>query len=227
MDLHDLLAEKDFEELTAIEQQQVLLWCTQEVYQAQRQAIVASQTLWEAELIDLKPAAPNRALQALKEKRLLLEKEKVVVVPWWQQLARYSIPVWKLAAAALLLFCWRQAVPQNVGLPNSNPIVLTDTVYLERYHTQIEQVLQPADTIIKVVYKTIDTVARVVQPVFAYTGSVYGEEYPEEIIAARTVSSDLWETLDNNKGRSLHQDTFLQEVREQVVSNTMFTNSTW
>lgn len=226
MELQDLLAEKDFEELTTAEQQQVLLICTEEEYQAQRQAIVASQALWAAELPTLQPAAPHKALQALQAKRLLLEKNKVVVVPWWLQVARYSLPVWKVAVAALLLLFLTQALPKKVGLANPM-IVSTDTVYVERYHTKIEPILQPADTIIKIVYKTIDTVATVVEPTLARVSNSYGGMYTEEILIAREEVNDLWERMANNRGGSLNQDTFLQEMTRQVVANTVSINSTW
>lgn len=225
MELHDLLAQKDFADLTAEQQQQVLQWCSQEEYQAQRQAIIASQTLWRTEIAALQPPVPNKALQALQEKRSLLEKEKLVSLPWWKQWADYSIPIWKVAAAALLLWCLQQILPtqQNATVPTV--LVQQDTIYLERYHTKIERVLQPADTIIKVIYKTIDTATTVLKPVLANTIPSYKASNDETFSIAQEKNIDVLDS-NYNKGHSLNQDTFLQELTRQVVSNTVFT-STW
>lgn len=226
MDWQDLLDQKDFEELSEHEKQVVLQYCSPEEYQFQRQIILASQALWTAEMQELEVPAPNRViLDTLNEKHLLL-KESTVVVPWWQQWANYSIPIWKVAAAALLLLCLQQALLTTNPIAPTTALMQRDTVYLERYHTTIEKVWQPADTIIKVVYKTIDTVATVVQPVLAGVSARYEGSYQEEVVA-EVETVDLWKPTYNHTGQSLNQDTFLQELTRQVVSDNVFTSSAW
>ncbi|MFK7796156.1 MAG: hypothetical protein AB8E82_01805 [Aureispira sp.] len=228
MDWQDLLDQKNFDELSENEKQVVLQHCSAEAYQLQRQAILASQALWTAEMQELEVPAPNRAiLDTLKEKRLLLKESKVVVVPWWQQWVNYSIPIWKVAAAALLFLCLQQALPTTNSIAPVTALMQRDTVYLERYHTTIEKVLQPADTIIKVVYRTIDTVTTVIQPVLAGVSDRYEGSYQEEEVVAQVEPIDLWKPTYNHTGQSLNQDTFLQELTNQVVSDNVFTSSAW
>lgn len=225
MEWYDLLAEKDFEELTPAEQQEVLKSGSQEDYQAQRQAILASQALWATEMAALTPAPPSKALQALQKKQPA-PQEPTKTIPLWQQWANYSIPVWKVAAAALLLLCMRMVWP--VGEYRSSPQILVqkDTVYIEHYTTQIEKVVQPADTIIQVIYKTIDTAATLIEPVLAGASSLY-EHNNEEVALAQEQSSNIWESAASSGGQSLHQDTFLQQLTKEVASHAIFSSNTW
>lgn len=222
MEWHDLLAHKDFEELTPTEKEQVLQWGSQEEYQAQRQAIVASQHLWDKEMAGLTPAPPSKALAALQKKQTTAQQEPVVV-PWWQ----YSIPVWKVAAAALLLLSISLVWPK--GTVSSSPTVLVqrDTVYIDQYITKIEKVVQPADTIIQVIYKTIqDTATTLVEPVLARASSWY-EPKNEEAILAQEEQLNLWDAVSQSSGQSLHQDTFLQELTQEIATQVTFSRDTW
>lgn len=226
MEWYDLLAEKDFEELTPAEQKEVLKTGSKEDYQAQRQAILASQALWATEMTALTPAPPSKALQALQKKQAA-PQEPAKTIPLWQQWVNYSIPVWKVAAAALLLFCMRMAWPMGIGSSSPQILVQKDTVYLEKYLTKIEKVAQPTDTIIQVIYKTIDTAATLVEPILARASSLYEYNNEEVVALVQEESSNIWEPAASSGGQSLHQDTFLQQFTKEVASQVVFSSSTW
>lgn len=230
MELYDLLAEKDFEELTPQEQAYVLEECSEEDYALQRQAIVASQALWATETAALTPPVPTQALQALQVKRQALAAATVVALPWWKRATTYAVPIWKVAAAAVLFFLLQQALWTPSSKEHTpNILVQHDTVYLERYHTTIQEVLQPADTIIKIVYKTIDTVATLTAPILATVTTSKKEESKEALVetAAQEEAVDAWAQYTTASRRPLRQDTFLQELTRQVIANTGLTTSTW
>ncbi len=228
MELHDLLAEKDFNDLTAAEKKVVVAQCSQEEYQAQRQLILASQALWASELATFAVPAPppQAALAVLEQKRAQATK----VLPLWQRAATYALPIWQVAVAALLLFCLWQAWPSRMALPNNTDrLAVIDTVYLERYQTQIDTFFQAADTVIKIVYLTVDTVATVVEPLFAKSAAIGEEAYQIDNLDAYVQEDavNIWDHYQSHSGRSLNQDTFLQNLTRQVVAHTAFGHHTW
>ncbi|BDS12003.1 hypothetical protein [Aureispira anguillae] len=152
MDLHDLLEQKAFQDLDQEERAFVLEQMTKEDYDTERMAILESQAFFVIDEQKIQAnAAPNKALLALRNKQ---QKKPMI----WTVLLAYKIPAWQAVAATLLVFFLAQHLGTNRSkdaaiLAHQN---LIDTVFVDKYITQIKEVVQPSDTIIKVVYKVLD-----------------------------------------------------------------------
>ena len=156
MELQDLLTEKSFEELSTEEREFVLSEMTEQEYEMQRMILGKSSELMNKEAAMLTPLPPSTSLlKALKEKQV------VHATPPSSKISaffNYKVSAWQAVAASLLLFFMVQTILKGyTGNEHSERplLAVNDTVYVDKYITEIREVEKPADTIVKVVYNTI------------------------------------------------------------------------
>jgi hypothetical protein len=230
MELYDLLSQKDFEALTPAEREAVLAQTTQAAYEAERQLIVASQALWAQEMAELQPQTPTAALQGLRAKRTAATASNTTnVFPLWKHAVQFSIPLWQVAAALLLLlgaqYFW---TAKSIVPPLATTASATDTVYIDRYHTKTVQL--PADTLIKLVYRTIvDTVSTVAEPILVDLAEGGSAAPLSDSLAyyAERGAVDIWDWYQKEGGASLNQDSFLQAMTRQVAEQVGIGRAAW
>lgn len=207
--LNDLFAQKSFEELTDSERAFVLNKMTESEYRGKRELIQNTQLLLKQEMTELKPRPEVKAaaLQALNKKK----KRPVVLA-----LFAHKVPTWAAVAACFLVFL----LVQNFWTdePVNNPLATVervDTVYLEKYITQTTK--SPVDTVIKVVYKTVDGEEKVSaektnppkeEKVFAYSDAMLNAESID-------YSAFLFDR-EEPKGRSVKEDTLTQWINTTI-----------
>jgi hypothetical protein len=219
MEIHDLLEEKEFEELSVEEQVFVLKQMTLEEYTNARNGIVASQSFFEAESIQIQPKAnaSNKALLALRAKNKVIEPAKKTA--WIAALFTYKIPAWQAAAALLLVFFF----VRGLGTVQQSQTILVadeslrDTVFIKEYITQIEQL--PADTVVKVVYRDSNKKEKTAKRVFASENKVSEAKRKVNVNPKAVVQEfeDVLQYCNNTSSAPASKDTFLQ-----LMSNAVF-----
>lgn len=219
MEIHDLLEEKAFGELTAIEQVFVLEQMSEEEYENARYAIVASQSFFELEgsKIQPKPNASNKALLALRAKNKVVEPPKKTA--WMTALFAYKIPAWQAAAAVLLVFFF----VRGLGVVQQNQTILVadeslrDTVFVKEYITQIKEL--PADTIVKIIYRNSNKKEKAAKTVFASNNASEQSKGNVDVNPRVVVQEfeDVLQYCNNSSSAPASKDTFLQ-----LMSNAVF-----
>jgi hypothetical protein len=210
--LQDLLAKKSFEALDIKEQEFVLDQMTQDAYEIEQYIVLSSQTLFEEEQKKLVvPRVNPQTLAALKKNK----KPSIFI-----QFIRYQIPAWQaIAASLLLLFGAYQFNTNQTTIPNTiiaNETTITDTVFVNKYITQIKEVLLPADTIIKVVYKVLD------KTVPKQKDIAPKEKKPTPLLLAKNDSQsrefeNVLQYYSTAIDKPISEDTILQMVTSNVI----------
>lgn len=218
MEIHDLLAEKAFEELNAEEQAFVLKQMSSEEYATARNAIVVSQSFFEFESTQIqpKPNASNKALLALRAKNKGTEVQNKR--SWMVALFAYKIPAWQAAAALLFAFFFVRGlgtVPQSQTILIADES-LKDTVFVKEYITQVREL--PADTIVKVIYRNSDKKEKAAKRVFASEDKATAPKRNVNINPKVVVQEfeDVLQYCNNSSSASASKDTFLQLMSDAV-----------
>lgn len=218
MEIHDLLAEKAFEELNAEEQAFVLKQMSLEEYDNAHNAIIASQSFFEEESIQIQPNlnASNKALLALRAKKEIEKPKKKTT--WIAALVAYKIPAWQAVAALLLVFFF----VRGLGTVQQNQTILVadeslrDTVFIKEYITQIEQL--PTDTVVKVIYRDSDKKEKTPKRVFASENKVPAPKRKVNVNPKVVVQEfeDVLQYCNNSSSAPASKDTFLQLMSDAV-----------
>lgn len=217
MDIHDLLEQKSFEDLDKQERAFVLEQMSQERYENERMAILASQAFFalEEETLPIKAPVPTKALEALQQKQ-------TPKVPVWSLWMHYKIPLWQAVAALCLVFFLSQQVDINAPEIKEGETIVAenrvDTVYIKKYITQIKEVLQPADTIVQVVYKLLEKDQQ--KPEKHFLGEEEREAQPVLIAEQESLPhnfEDVLEFCSEQNSIPIDKDSFLHLLSSQVV----------
>jgi hypothetical protein len=219
MEIHDLLEEKAFEELNAVEQAFVLEQMSLEEYEDARRAIIASQSFFELEATQIqpKPNASNKALLALRAKNIVEEPPKKK--PLIAVLFAYKIPAWQAVAALLLVFFFVRGL--GVVQESQTIIVaddsLRDTVFVKEYITEIKEL--PADTVVKVIYRDSNKKEKKPKRIFA-SNKKRASSKPQINVNPRAVVQEFEDVLQycntSSSSAPVSKDTFLQLLSDDV-----------
>lgn len=222
MKLEDLIANKAFDALTQEEQTWVLNQMTAEAYQLQRTLIVTSQQVWmeEAELLEPLPASAA-ILTALEQKRTAIAaktaQEKTKPQGLLATIFNHRIATWQAVAASLLLFLLVQVGRSSSSLGGNELLDQqpVDTVY--QYITQVKEVLQPADTILKIVYKEVFTPVQAVEesPVLLADASD-SLDLEAVTVVKNSQFDDILQYCSRPNGQPASQDTFFQLLGREL-----------
>lgn len=216
------MANKAFDALTQEEQAWVLNQMTVETYQQQRTLIVTSQKLWMEEAETLAPAPASAAIfTALEQKRTAIAVEAIQGKTAKKGLVatvfNHRIATWQAVAASLLLFLLAQVGQSSSSLEGKEGLVQqpVDTVY--RYITQVKEVLQPADTIFKIVYKEVLAPA----PEIKESPTLLADASDSLDLEATTVVKasqfdDILQYCSMSNGQPASQDTFFQLLGREL-----------
>lgn len=220
MEIHDLLDEKAFEELNAVEQAFVLEQMSLEDYENERSAVLASQAFFELEATQIqpKPNAGNKALLALQAKKLSAAPQQKST--WVATLFAYKIPAWQAVAAILLVFFFVRGL--GVVSPNQRILVadesLRDTVFIKEYITQVETL--PADTVVKVVYRNLNKTTKKTNKVLAANKKKPNSKVNVNVnVNPKAVVQEFEDVLqycNNSSSAPASKDTFLQLMSKEV-----------
>lgn len=205
--IEDLIANKALDELTEAERAWVLTQMTAEEYQLQHSIIAQSQALWAEEEQALTPVPASAAIHtALQQKQKTRPQGLLVAV------FSHRVRTWQAVAASLLFFLLWQigggaSASEESGIVAQEQAV--DTVY--RYLTQVKEVLQPADTIIKIVYKEVVRPATEAAPKPALMADA-SDSLDLEAVAAAQASpyDDILRYRSVPSGQPASRDTFFQ-----------------
>lgn len=221
LELEDLIANKAFEDLSAAEQAWVLTQMTAEDYQLQHIMVVQSQALWLEEEQGLEPQPPSTAIfAALQQKSTHAIAPPIPTVSKSVLVAIFShrIKTWQaVAASVLLLLLWQigggTSASEESTLLAHPPTV--DTVY--QYITQVKEVLQPVDTVIKIVYKEIVVPAPQVEQGGALLADASDSLDLEAVVATNPSSfDDILQYRSVSAGQPASQDTFFQLLGREL-----------
>lgn len=216
LEIEDLIASKAFDELTNDERAWVLSQMTELDYESQRAIIVDSQNLWMEEEQELDPLPPSPAIfAALQQKQAAIPVEQQVEPKKKGFLAAvlgHRIATWQAVAASLIfMLMWQfgtstaTTTTEGDAYAHNEPV---DTVY--KYITQIKEVLQPADTVIEVIYKNCPTAND--EPIDAVLFADAADSLDMEGAVARQQASfdDILQYCTTSSGQPASQDTFFQ-----------------
>jgi hypothetical protein len=218
MEIHDLLEQKAFEELNAVEQAFVLEQMTSEEYDNERSIILASQYFFEFEATQIQPKsnAGNKALLALQANKLSVEPKKKST--WVAALFAYKIPAWQAVAAILLVFFF----VRGLGVVSQNQTIivadksLRDTVFIKEYITKMETL--PADTVVKVIYRNLNKTAKKPNKVLAANKKKPNVKVNVNLNPKAVVQEfeDVLQYCNNSSSAPASKDTFLQLMSKEV-----------
>jgi hypothetical protein len=135
IDLSDLLATKNFDQLTLSEKEFVLSEISREEYSSQREMIVLAQNIMadDAELLQPKPAIATAAIAAIEKKK----QGKIFA------LFTHKVPTWvAVAACALMFFLFNYSNVFDHTIKNENTalVPLIDTVYVDKVVTEFRDI---------------------------------------------------------------------------------------
>jgi hypothetical protein len=214
MELQDLLAEKSFEDLSIKEKNFVLSEMTEAEYEMQRMILGKSSEIMAKEAAVLTPLPPaTSVLLALKEKQVAKAAPASSKI---SAFFNYKVSAWQAVAASLFLFFMVQTIMKGyTGNEKSETALLAvnDTVFVEKYITQIREVEKRADTIVKVVYNTIYKEKEV-----SDTDKNAIENKPESTTPALASSPypDVLQYSNKAYSQPASKDTFLQLLSSNI-----------
>lgn len=216
MELQSLLEQKPFADLTHEEQVFVLGLTSKEAYEIQRKVVQNAATVMDKEAARLIATPPSATIMnALKAKQAPIvapiAKSKI------RTLLNYKIAAWQAIAASLVLFVVLQVVMEGYTQLEAldNPLLAgKDTVYIEKYIKEVVEVEKPADTLIKVVYKTVYVDKENPQPIT----SIYGQNIAakETPILATPSFANVLQYATKASGQPASRDTFLQLMTQNI-----------
>lgn len=219
-ELEELIANKAFEALTEAERAWVLTQMTAEEYQFQHHLAASSQALWLEEEQALDPQPPSAAIMAALQQKSPTKApptptaSKSVLVA----IMSHRIKTWQAVAASLLLFLLWQIGGATSASEESTLLVqqpTVDTVY--QYITQVKEVLQPVDTVIKIVYKEIVAPTPTVSPSPALLADASDSLDLEAVAATNRASFDaILQYRTVSAGQPASQDTFFQLLGREL-----------
>lgn len=206
LELQELLANKAFDELNAVERSFVLEQLSEEEYRAQHHVVVESRTLFQSEASGLVPLPPTAALASLKKKQFdpIPSVTKSAPKP---QLWHYPVPLWQAAAACLFfVFSYGLLAYDSTEKEATGEIatVIRDTIFVDK----IKEVFRPADTIVKVIYDTLYIEKTVEEPVYAALADSAVRR--EEVVMEAVRFDQSMDSYTANTGQPMSKDTFLQ-----------------
>lgn len=210
-DLSDLLAAKDFEQLTFAEQELVLTELSMAEYSSQREMIVTAQIVFaeEAELLKPKPAIALAVVSTLRK------EQKAGIFA----LFTHKVPAWAaLAACALVLFLFNYSAifEQTVKNNNTALIPLVDTVYIEKVITEFRDIksLEPSHSM-----KTPPSKEEAIvhhTPIDIKVDKI--ASYSDEMLSAEQVNyAAILQNYSTSSGVSLRNDSLTR-----MLGNTIF-----
>ncbi len=211
LEIEDLIASKAFDELTPTEQAWVLTQMTAEAYQLQHHIVVQSQALWAEEEIGLVPPSPSAALHTALQQQAQPPQKGLLAM-----LLSHRIKTWQAVAASLLLcLLWQvgsmASASEKRTLQAQVPRV--DTVY--QYITQVKEVFQPIDTVIKIVYKEVVAPASTVAANPALLADA-SDSLDLEAVATASPFEDVLQYRSLPAGQPASQDTFFQLLGREL-----------
>jgi hypothetical protein len=210
IDLSDLLANKDFDQLTLAEQELVLSEISRAEYDAQREMIISAQILManEAELLQPNPAIATAAIAALGKKK----KGKVFA------LFTHKVPTWVAVAACVLvffLFNYSHVFDQTIQNENTALVPTVDTVYVDKVVTEfrdIKAISQPSETLRTPPYSA--------EPIIETPAQIKlnnAPTYSDEMLNLEQVNyAALLQNHSQSPGVSLQNDSISQMINSTI-----------
>ncbi|MFT5818831.1 MAG: NADH:ubiquinone oxidoreductase subunit K [Crocinitomix sp.] len=209
-DLSDLLAQKDFEELTATEQELVLSEISEQEYCEQRKMVATAKNIMATEAATLQaPMVAVAASNALQNK-----KGGVFAV------FAHKVPTWAAVAACAILFTlfgYSGFFGQNVENNKMALIPQIDTVFVEKIITEFRD-LKPVHEerrSIKVQSHSTENVVKIDTP--APLNNPDKIAYSDEMLNAERINyTALLQNHSSSAGVSLQNDSISQMVNRTV-----------
>ncbi len=152
--LTELIEQKTFKELSEMEKRFVLEHISEEEYREKSELIskVKKELTSEGQKLKAPEHIRTSALEALRSKH---EEKSARSIPLFFQ---YEVPLWTSIAAILLVFILTTPFIFNNGITEvktTEQLTMTDTIYVEKIVNDTIEVIQPADTIVKTVYRSV------------------------------------------------------------------------
>ena len=209
--LIDLLENKSFDKLNESERNFVLSKMAEVAYRRQHETVLMAKTILDVETAALmpNPTIPTAALAAMKAKQERKTQSGIFY------LFKHKVPTWAAAAACalfLLLLNNSFLVSPGQGIDSAIASLSPDTVYVEKYITEVEQVYVPGDTVIKVVYRTLEKPIEKIQE--QHVATVI---YSDEMLNAEHINySSIVSGYNKTKGVSVSDDSLVQLVNASI-----------
>tara|TARA_B100000508_G_scaffold141096_1_gene146880 strand:- start:115841 stop:116509 length:669 start_codon:yes stop_codon:yes gene_type:complete len=208
--LTELIELKAFEELSETEKRFVLEYLSEAEFRERSEMISKVKNELKSEGYELKASEHSRvtALAALRSKHA---KKKSGFIP---VMLTYKIPVWTSIAAIFLVFILTTPFIFNEGIGEVNTserLTLTDTVYVEKIVKDTIEIVQPADTVVKTVYRPIQntstTSSEIIAPIYSNDLMTIDEREFELTLANEEYSNPV-DLKKPSSGKSLSDDPF-------------------
>lgn len=208
--ISELLAEKDFDQLTTSERSIVLSEMTVEDYHRQREMIISARGILTNEAAKLQPS-PTIAASALSA---MNEKKKGGII----MLFSHKTPTWVAVAACALFFLFlNYSTFFDTELNVENPTYLTeiDTVFIEKIVTEFRDVKEES-TAFSPVKKRPNKIFKNVEPPVRDT-TPETTSFTDAMLSAELVNyTALLQNHSSSSGVSLENDSITQQFNRTI-----------